>query len=146
MYLDAQNRFSEDQAITAADTYESTNAIDLEATPPRQIGNGKTVEVLCTVTETFAGGTSLVVNLIDAANAALTTTPIVRQSNGPAILTAVLVAGYQFSLSVPVETLAQRFLGMQYVSLGTHTAGKITAGIVYDRQTADAGWAATTGF
>jgi len=143
MRLDYQALFAEDFAtITTADTYESTNAYDLDGTTsPPNFGPGETVKVLIQVTEAFATGTQITFNLISATDAALTGTPTVQATTG-AILTAALTLGKQFILTVPVVAIAQRYLGLNMVSTGTYDAGKFTAGIVGDVQTADSGFPA----
>lgn len=133
MILDYENLLSNDQAITDTDG-ASTNHIDLGdndadvPTPNDMKGNCR---ILCQVTETFVGGTSLEVKVQtdDDANFGSATT---IASSG-AVVTASLVAGYQFYIDVPLET-AEQYLRLYYDVDGTMSAGKITAGIVIDKQ------------
>jgi len=45
-----------------------------------------------------------------------------------------LIAGYRFRLSSVPAGLAQRFLGIQFVTVGTHGAGNLSAGFAYYSQ------------
>lgn len=134
MYLDKQALFSEDQAITDSDV-ASTNIIDLGADDslvpsPNEKGQ---IEILCQVTEAFAGGDSLSVELEqDTAEAFSSPTDLLVT---PAILTASLVAGYQFVIAVPAEKITERYIRLYYNVTGTMSAGKIVAGLVLNRQT-----------
>jgi hypothetical protein len=95
--------------------------------------------VLIQVVETFttgAGGT-LRVDGVTADNDALTTNLVVRASSA-VIAAATLVAGYKFFVftELPPGIGDDQFIGLQYViGTGAMTAGKITAGIVWDKQT-----------
>ena len=149
-YQDRQMMFSIDQAITTAATYDSTDAIDLEAAPPRAVGDGEIVRVSTQVTEAFAGGTSINIQLVQADDVGLDTNVEVLAETGVIALADNLdVLGARFPLMVPAQQVARRFIGMNYVGLGVFTAGKFTSGIQIDEQQADAGptgvaWA--TGF
>lgn len=149
--LDLQTLLSNAQAVTTG-TQLSTNAYDLwngnSAVPTVPLaryapqaggaplvdpGRGGLSELLVQVVTAFAGGTSLQVKLVQADDAALGTNLVVLQES-VAIVEASLVAGYQFRLALPAG-FTQRFLGLQYVTVGTHTAGNVTAGLVIDKQT-----------
>lgn len=135
MIFDAQNLFSNKQAVTT--TAVSQNTIDLGK--PRDIGPGEPVNITAAVTTDFAGGTSITFDLIVSDNADLSS-PVVLQSNGPVLL-ANLKAGQKFPLRamIPVNPdRPKRYLGLRYTVAGTMTAGAITAGIVRDLQAADA--------
>jgi hypothetical protein len=139
MLLDKQNLFSSDQALTA--TAVSTNVIDRQAggfafttdtlgnTPPEDPGLSPELEVLCTVTEDFSGGTSVQVQVC-ADDAAALSSPTVLLSSA-AIAVASLKKGYQFRIAIPPGmAAADRYIGLNYVVVGTPTLGKVTAGIV----------------
>lgn len=148
MILDVENILSDDQDLAqTAGTYLSTYSIDLGAagtaypggTVPKDIGKGRPVDVLVQVTEAFTSGGSATVQarLVMADNAALTTNKTVLQETS-AIAVATLVAGYQFRLggSIP-PGVSKRYLGVDYViATATTTAGKVTAALVADKQTA----------
>ena len=134
MILDAENLFSDDQAVTV--TAVSTNIIDQGAVSTGKGGIGKgdiPLELLVQVSEEdFAGGTSLKVQVQSDSVEAFSGPTLLHETD--AILTAVLTTGYQFALArIPVT--AERYLRLNYVVVGTHTAGKLTAGLVEARQT-----------
>lgn len=138
MILSAQQLFSDDQAITAS--ADSTNVIDLGApgTPyggaaalNQDIGKGAKVPLLAQVTEDFDNLTSLEIKLSTGSTTALGTT-IASQT----ILLADLVAGKQMNLDFLPNGIAEQYLGMEYVVVGTApSAGKVTAGITMGVQT-----------
>lgn len=140
MIFDKQGLFSEDQAVTTG-TIVSTNVIDHGAvgTPQhaanaldRDLGKGTKPKIRVQVTETFVGGTSVQLVLQQSVDEAFTSPIVVR--TGAVIAVASLVAGYVFDLEVfPIKTTA-RFTRLTYVVDGTHTAGKVFAGLVYENE------------
>lgn len=138
MILSAQSIFSDDQAITAS--VDSTNVIDLgvAATPyggaaalNRDIGKGAKIPLLVQVTEDFDNLTTLEIKLSTGAATTLGTT-IASQT----IALADLVAGKQPNLDYIPNGIVERYLGIEYVVVGTTpTAGKVTAGITMGVQT-----------
>lgn len=133
MLLDGETQFSNRQAITT--TAVSTNIIDLGATGTRanntspltrDIG-GWVEDLLIQVTQDFAGGTSVQVQMQTDDNVAFASPTVVAQT--AAIPVASLKAGYRFPLSgFPVGT-SERFVRLNYVVAGTMTAGSITAAV-----------------
>lgn len=133
MLLDGETQFSNRQAITT--TAVSTNTIDLGAagtrannTSPltRDIG-GWVEDLLIQVTQDFAGGTSVQVQMQTDDNVAFASPTVVAQT--AAIPVSSLKAGYRFPLSgFPVGT-SERFVRLNYVVAGTMTAGTITAAV-----------------
>ena len=121
---DAQNRPSLAQTLAgAAATTVSTDSIDL-LTANRNIGRTGTPPRAQVLVETaFAGGTSVQVQLITSAAAALTSPTVL--ATGAVVADATAVAGYEL-LDVPIPGTAQRYIGFQYITLGVHTAGKVT--------------------
>jgi hypothetical protein len=140
MILDRQNLVSDAQFINTGNIV-STDAIDLGApqtdslgnTPIRDIGRAKHPQMVATVVEQFAGGTSVQFQIVSATAADLTTGQVIHTQTA-AIPVASLRPGYQAQLDLP-PGINQRFLGMRYVVVGTNTTGRVTAGIVADRQT-----------
>lgn len=138
MILSAQQLFSDDQAITAS--ADSTNVIDLGApdTPygaaaalNQDIGKGAKVPLLAQVTADFNNLTTLEVKLSTGATTALGT-EIASQT----IALADLVAGKQINLDFLPNGIVERYLGMEYVVVGTApTTGTVTAGITMGVQT-----------
>ena len=127
MLFDKETMFSDDQAVTT--TASSTNVYDFGADGDDYANVGlRRAVIRCQVTETFAGGTSLQVQVRTGA----TTSPTTVVVSSAAIVTASLVAGYQFQISVPLPRQLLRYMDLNYVVVGTHTAGKITAGLMAD--------------
>lgn len=134
MILDYENLLSNDQAITDTDG-ASTNYIDLgdnDASVPTPNDMKGKCQILCQVTEAFVGGDSLEVKVQTDDDSAFGSATTIASSG--AIATASLVLGYQFYIDVPLET-AEQYLRLYYDVTGTMSAGKITAGIVVDKQT-----------
>lgn len=145
MILDAQNLFSDDQAVTV--DANSTNVIDLGETGTpygnaqalkRDIGKGNKIPLLVQVTEDFATLTSLTINLVTSDSATLASGNVTHATTG-AVAVADLKAGWTWgSDAVPFANAAgmKRYLGITYDVTGTTaTAGKVTAGIVMGVQT-----------
>ena len=141
MLLDKQNMFSDAQAITTG-TQLSTDKVDMQGgsfivttndnlgnTPVKDAGRAPELDVHVQVVEDFASGTSLQVNLVADDDPALGTPTVLMSS--AVIPEATLKAGYYFRLALPPGiAAADRYLGLQFVNVGTHTTGKITAGLV----------------
>jgi len=140
MHLDAQNLFSDAQALTA--TAVSTNHIDLGDTAQpvlspaalkRDIGGNYDIPLLVQVVEDFADGTSVQVQVQTATENTFASPKVVASS--PAVAVADLKAGYKFPVPVIPFGADQRYMRLNYVVVGTPTAGKITAGIAAGLQT-----------
>jgi hypothetical protein len=124
MITDAQTKFSDAQAVTTG-TQVSTNAYDMVVA--RDVGRGHGLRVYATVGTAFTGGTSLQANVIESANSDLSSPTVLY--TGPVIAEASLTAGAKL-LDVGLPTTSKRYLGLQYVTVGTHGAGTANAGIV----------------
>lgn len=127
MLMDAQNRPSLAQAITTG-TQVSTDSIDLLSAvdnPGRSGGPG--LRAVALVAVTLTGGTSVQAQLISSASSNLSSPTVL--ASGPVVAEANAVAGAVL-LDVPIPDVAQRYLGFQYVNVGIHGAGSVTAGIV----------------
>ncbi|MTH65071.1 Bbp16 family capsid cement protein [Paracoccus shanxieyensis] len=133
MLLDGETQFSNRQAVTA--TAVSTNFIDLQEVGTRPFGNGPLrrdiggwgIDLLVQVTQNFAGGTSIAVQMQTDDNPGFTSATTVAAT--PAVPVAQLVAGYRFPMSdFPVGTV-ERYVRLNYVVVGTMTAGTITAAV-----------------
>lgn len=153
MLLDKNNLFSIAQDLAKANAvYLSDFSIDTGPTGTipamfqspgqtglRRVGAGEAKECIIQVVTSFttgAGGT-LKVDLVMADDAALTSNLTVLDSS-PVIAAATLVAGYRFAVAakLPDDLLLKRYIGLQYtIGTGAMTAGKITAGLVFDKQT-----------
>lgn len=125
-YVDAENTLSDQQAITA--DAASTNVIDFGSTGDR--GQGRPINLLIQVTETFNNLTSLNVRLeADTVENFASATILAQES----MVAADLVAGKRFSVQ-HVPQNAQRYFRLFYDVTGTApTTGKITAALVVDQ-------------
>lgn len=149
MILDRETLVSNQQTLAlAAGSYLSTDSIDLGAANTTPLGNtpvtdpGRALrgDILAQLTEdvTSGGAATLEFQLVTGTgvdgsgqiNAGLR----VEQSTG-ALALATLKKGYQARLAMPAG-LTQRYLAVRYV-IGDFalTAGKVTSGIVFDKQT-----------
>lgn len=128
MIMDAQNRPSNQQSLAvAAGTTVSTDSIDLlvpQANPGR---SGGMLRVIAMCSTAFTGGTSVQAQLIQSANANLSSPDIL--ASGLVIVDAAAVIG-KVLLDVPLPDTSKRYLGLQYVTVGVHTTGNVTAGVV----------------
>ncbi len=130
MYIDRQNLFGQDQAVTASAA--STDYIDLGAA--RDIGNGERPEilVLCTQDATAAGAATVTVALQSDDNPSFSSPVNLVLSD--AVPKASLVAGTEV-LRVAVPYGTERYLRLFYtVNTGPLTAGKFTSGLIPQRQ------------
>lgn len=135
MFLDAELLFSDSQAITA--TANSTNVVDL--TSVSDIGKGEPLHIFVQVTETLddsGDDSTIAITLVTDDNDALSSVATVRSL---VTLAANTAAGTTYFFKIEPEALQayQRYIALAYtVANGNLSAGKITAGIVRDIQTA----------
>lgn len=127
MIFDRETMFSNGQAVTTGTQY-STDKYDTGLTGPN-VNTNRELQVACSVTTAFTGGTNLTVNLVESDNADLSS-PTVLLTSG-AVVEASLTAGAVL-LRAAVPRTSKRYLGFQFVSSGTHTAGAVTGGLVRD--------------
>jgi len=139
MILDAQNLFSDAQAVTADAV--GTNVIDLSV--DRSLGNGEPMCVLFTVdvaADQTTGDEDYTFDVEYASDAAQTTA---RQLIGrrvfesgtpdaPAQNADLLVAGFQFNIPIPATKLSEseRYLGIRYDVTGTTPTITVTSALV----------------
>ena len=126
MITDKFLRVSEDQAITG--DAASTNTIDLSQA--RDIGEGKQLFAVFTVTEAFNNLTSILLEVVTSSNADLSSPTIQSMQS---VLLAGLTVGAQFTVVIPpqIGSLGKRYLGAYYDVTGTNpSTGKITCDIV----------------
>jgi len=138
MIFDAQNTFSDAQAITASAV--STNVVDFGASGKpigaaaairKDMGRGMKVNVRIQMVEAAlaAGAATLTVDLQTDDNEAFAS-PKTVWTSGP-IGKAQLVAGYVFPMEWFPRGTDERYARLNYtVATGPLTAGKITAGVV----------------
>lgn len=150
MMMDMQNLYSDKQSLAvAAGNHLSENVIDHRKTGEftvggatvasrtpvyiNDVGKGEPVPLMVQATQNFVGGTSVQVQLITSDTENMAAPTVLAET--PAIPTAQLKAGYQFRLGHLPLGMVKRYSAVRYVTLGTFTAGAVTAGIVLDRQT-----------
>lgn len=128
MYTDAQNRPSDNQAVSGnGTTVKSTDSIDL-LTANRNVGRGGPMRAIAQVTADMVGGTSLIASLIESANSDLSSSTVI--ASGPSVALADAVAG-AILIDVPMPDTNARYIGFQYALTGNFTAGgTISAHIV----------------
>lgn len=142
MIMDRSLLFSDGQAITA--TAASTNLVDLGATGTpyggtaivRNIGHGRPVPIVVTVTQTFDALTSLTITLETDDNASFSSATTAWTS--PAYTLAQLATGAKHLMPDFIPTsINERYMRLKYTVGGSNpTVGKITAGVVMARQSA----------
>ena len=125
MITDKQMTLAEDLDFTSGTQY-STNAYDTGAVGPN-INENACLELVIVLPEAAAGGTNATFNFIDSANANLSS-PTVLATTG-AIVDASLTLNARIA-RWPIPENTQRYIGVQVVNSGTHTAGQYTAYIV----------------
>ena len=127
MITDRELTFSNGQAVTTG-TQLSTDVIDT-GVAGININTNRELQIFVSVTTAFAGGTNLTVNLGESASSDLSS-PTVLATSG-AVAEASLTAG-RVLLRTAVPRTSKRYLGLQFVTTGTHTAGNVFGGIVRD--------------
>ena len=128
MFYDTQNLYSDNQAVTA--TAASENVIDHTVAG---VDKGQPVALDIRVQEDFSTLTSLTVAVETDDNESFSSsTTLVKTA---AIAAADLVNGYRFPINYLPDG-CERFTRLKFTVNGSNaTAGKITAGILFDRQT-----------
>lgn len=127
MITDRETTFSNDQAVTTG-TQTSTDVYDT-GNSGNNINTNRELQVLAVVTTAFAGGTSLTVNLVESDNADLSSGTTLATSG--AVVEANLTVGNRL-LATALPRTSKRYIGLQYVTVGTHTAGTVFGGLVRD--------------
>jgi hypothetical protein len=124
MILDAQNLFSDEQAITV--TAASSNIIDLGV--ERRIGTGEPlhVDVLLDEAMTDAGSDSTITVTLESDDNSGFASPAVVATIGT--FAALSAAGTRKLLIIPPDVSTERFIRLNYtVANGALTTGKVTA-------------------
>lgn len=126
MITDAQNRPSNGQSLVGSGTIVSTDSIDL-LTPNRNIGRAKAMRMFAVLPTALTGATSVQAQVITSANSNLSSPTVI--ASGAVVPVASAGAGARI-LDTAIPGTGQRYLGLQYVLVGTATAGTVTAGLV----------------
>lgn len=124
MYIDAQNLFSQDQAVTTGAT-ASTNIIDLGAARDIGVGEALWLHILVTEAVTSGGAGTVAFSLQTDDNSSFSSATTLFTTT--AIAKTTMVAGYQaVRVRIPIGT--ERYLRVVYtVATADLTAGKFTA-------------------
>jgi hypothetical protein len=105
----------------------STDSIDL-LTANRNVGRSFPMRMHAVVTAALAGGTSIQAQVIESANSNLSSPTVL--ASGAVVPLASAIAGAEI-LDVPVPGTSKRYLGVQYVLVGTFTgSGAVSAHVV----------------
>lgn len=137
MILDAQNEFSDSQAVTS--TAISTNVIDLDAASiPKNIGGSEplylVIQTAVTCTDTGSDATVAFTLESDSA-AALNSSPTVHFSTGTLAFATYATAGTRVAVTPLPFGDYKRYLGVRYtVASGPLTAGAFDAFLTRDPQ------------
>ena len=142
MIMDRTALFSDGQAITA--TAASTNIVDLGATGTpyggtalvRDVGLGRSVPIVVTVTQSFDALTSLTISVETDDNSSFSSAT--TKWTSPAYTLAQLATGAKYLLPDAIPAgVNERYVRLKYTVAGSSpTVGKITAGVVAARQSA----------
>ena len=125
---DRETTFSNDQAVTTG-TQVSADKYDTGVAGHPNINTNRELQVLVVVTTAFAGGTSLNVQLVESASSDLSSPTVLAESG--VIAEANLTVGARL-LATALPRTSKRYLGLQFVTVGTHTAGTVFGGLVRD--------------
>ena len=137
MILDAQNEFSDSQAVTS--TAISTNVIDMDAASiPKNIGGSEplylVIQTAVTCTDTSSDATVAFTLESDSATA-LNSSPTVHFSTGALAFAAYATAGTRVAVTPLPFGDYKRYLGVRYtVASGPLTAGAFGAFLTRDPQ------------
>ncbi len=128
MYTDAENRPSNVQTVTGTDTtVYSTDVIDL-VSASRDLGRGEVLRAYVNVETAYAGGTSIVAELIEHATSTGSSSPTVL-ATGPVTTVANAIAGAVL-LDVVVPRTSKRYISFRYTTVGAVSAGAVSAHIL----------------
>lgn len=128
MMTDRETTFSNNQAVTTGTQY-STNAYDTGLAAHPNINTGRELQAFVSVGTAFASGTSLTVNVVESASSDLST-PTILATSGVILEASLTAAAVLFRSALP--RTSKRYIGLQFVTVGTHTAGTIWGGLVRD--------------
>lgn len=133
MITDAQLTFADNQALTV--TAASANQVDITTARNLERSGARSLRLIALVTTAFTGGTSLQATFRQSAAANMGSPDVL--ASGPVIAEVALVKGAVL-LDIPWPGLsaqaAKQFLDMNFVTVGTHGAGAVWAGIVQDSE------------
>jgi hypothetical protein len=128
MILDAQNLYSDAQALTGTSLVASTNIIDHGA--DRNLGLGTPMAVLVTI-DVAAGGTTPTLTIaIQTDDNASFSSPTTVTGTTSALAAAALTAGAKFVYVLPADTTMERYSRVAYTPGGTSPTVTVTAALL----------------
>lgn len=130
MIMDAQNLFSDAQAVTA--TAASTNVMDL-GIAGRNLGVGEDMYLVVIVDTTFtdSGSDSTIAVTLETDDNASMSSPTTLLSLGT--FAALTAAGSRLVTKLPINSAYERYLGVRYTAAnGNLTTGAFTAFLTKD--------------
>lgn len=128
MMTDRETTFSNNQAVTTGTQY-STDKYDTGLANHPNINTNRELQVFVAVGTAFSGGTSLQVNVVESANSDLSSPTVIH--TGAVTAEASLTAGAVL-IRTTLPRTSKRYIGLQFVTVGTHSAGTIWGGLVRD--------------
>tara|TARA_R110000787_G_scaffold181892_1_gene293887 strand:+ start:2028 stop:2468 length:441 start_codon:yes stop_codon:yes gene_type:complete len=140
MIMDSLLEFADSQSIAAtASTILSTNVVNLQEA--RDMGNGQPLYLVIQIDTAVVGSSSTInFRLRSDSTAAIHATTSTSHIETGAIAEAVLVAGYQVVIPLPIEGNAyEQYIGVQaIIGTATTSAGAYSSFLTYD----PSGWKA----
>lgn len=131
MYLDAENLFSDAQALTA--TAASTNSIDLQAI--RNMGVGQDIYVIISVDVAFtdSGSDSTMAVTIETDDNSSFSSATTAQTIGT--FAALSAVGSRLIAKLQPDLINERYVRLKYTAAnGNLTTGSVTAALFLDAQ------------
>lgn len=126
--IDKLVEFHNHTAITTAASYKGDSLALREVGKISEENAGEPLEVVVQVTEAFnAGGTNVSFQFVSADDAALTT-PVVQATTGT-VVDPALGFTKRFALELLTADSDATHIGVVLVSVGTYSAGKVSAWI-----------------
>lgn len=124
--MDILCEFSDGQSIILNGTSViSTDVVDLAAAS-LDFGAGEPIYLNIKIGTACAGGTSMQFDLYGHTTTTVNSGTVIHSTG--AIVTATLVAGYEYSVILPVRCDDYgRYIGMYYTAVGNMTAGTVDA-------------------
>lgn len=130
MITDAQSLLSDAQALAA--TGLSTNTLD-NVIAGNKISTGEKMAVVITVdvaADLASGDETYQFQLIQSANANLSSADVLLETVAAFITKAVLVKGYRLVIPIPPGLVSKRYLGLNYVLGGTTPSITVTSSVI----------------
>lgn len=136
MILEKTGIFSQGQTLVGSNSIQSSNDIDLKASPFRDIAIGvKQIYVVSQLTASLtAAGITVTVNLQQSANAGAGPYTIIQVITTFPALTVVGVAAAQDVVPIAPLNITQEYLSISYTMSGVLTTGAISTILTPDPQ------------